>query len=465
LLYRYEVKSIQAFVLRSSRLRDIAAASALVATGLDRARDALAAPLDGELVLNAAGSATLQFPDAARASRFAELWPLVVGEQLPGAQVIAGLAPSLAALHQALQSARNSPAAPVFDAGPWVARASRSGQPAVAVERRVLQDAVHLRLQEARTDRGLEELLLSGSALRGRRFCVQADRLGPDGYLAMVHADGNGIGQHVVALREGGDIEALRRFSEALRAATVGAVRTALHEVFAGLDPDEAVLPARPVVVGGDDVTLLIQPRYALDFTARYLEAFEARCGQDERLKGLTASAGVVFAKTKAPVFAVHEVCESLCGWVKAETEREVSALALHRISTSALEPLEQTRMRSLSAEGAGDEPLFMGGPYAVGDGVGWPAVTELKELVRACGELPRGGVRQWLKVRQESGSRGAIRWDRLGEVCSSKPSWEVVDRLLERGHWRSSRLSQSIRQRSPLLDVLNLIAVTGGGR
>lgn len=460
MLYRYEVKGIQSFVLRSSRLRDIAAASALVAGGLDGPRDLLVERLDGKVLASAAGSATLSFPDAEQASRFAEVWPLVAGEVLPGPQVIGALAENLGGLHDGLQRSRNTPHADVYDAGPLVARAGRTGAPAVGRSRGVLQDAVHVRLakqDEGRLDH-FETMLLRGGSLEGKRFLHDNNGLGDDGYLALLHADGNNIGTHVVGLLQKGDVGAFQAFSEALHDVTVGAVRKALEDAM-GSEPGD-VLPVRPVVVGGDDVTLLLTPRVARSFVGAYLRAFEDGCARHDVLPGFTASAAIVFAKTKAPFYAVHDVCEALCGWVKSETGRKASAFAVHRITASPLEPFDQTRERSLSGSGAPD--LFLGGPYGVREGGGLPSASVLEELLTAAGRFPRTGLREWLRVRQDDGPRADIRWNRLAEVAGSKGTWAPFARHLDRGHWASTSYSHAQRQRSPLLDVLNLIALEG---
>lgn len=467
MLYRYEVKGIQSFVLRSSKLKDIAAASALVAGGLDEARNALLRDLSGEVVASAAGSATLQFARHEDAAAFAEVWPLVVAERLPGPQLVAALAPGLEGLHERLQQSRNVPMASAFDLGPLVARAGRSGGGAVCRDRGVLQDAVHARLKGREESRAFEVLLLDGGPLQGRKFLTDNNQLGRDsGYLALIHADGNGVGKKVIELLKENELGAFQVFSETLKRVTVQAVRQAIEATFADLELGDT-LPMRPVVVGGDDVTVLVGPEYALPFTEAYLQAFEAGCKDSgNTLHGFSASAAIVFAKSKAPFYAVHDVCESLCGWVKEKTGREVSALGVHRITASPLEPFSETMKKSLSAKGM--EGAFLGGPYAVGRTERFPSVARLRRLMDLARELPRGGLREWLRVRQEDNLRAGIRWDRLAEVATASrrhgDAWREIARSLDGGHWKDTGLEPSLRQRSPLLDVLNLNKLTRSG-
>lgn len=458
MLYRYEVKGIQSFILRSSRLKDIAAASALVVSGLEEARATLLERTGGELLWSAAGGATLRFPTAAAASGFAEVWPLVVRELLPGPQVIGAVSPDLGGLAPRLHAARNQPMVEPYDAGPFVARSGRTGGLAVARGRGGYHDAVHEVLEGRDQERGFEDLLLAGTALEGHRFLRETNDLGGLGYLALLHIDGNGIGKEVVRLTEQGDVDAFKAFSLALGTATEDAVRQGLLAVFS--PSEDEVLSCRPVVVGGDDVTILLPPAKALPFVRAYTEAFESACQQHAALGDFTASAGVLFVKNKAPYYAVYETCEELVGWVKNATDRTCSALAVHRVTMSPHERLEVTMKRSLAARGA-DLPIFLGGPYTLREREGLPSLGDLLDLVQACSRLPRGGLREWLRVRQEDGERAKLRWQRLGEVLGDSREWARVEAFLEDGHWRKG--GPEVRQRTPLQDVLNLLTLTGG--
>lgn len=453
-VYRYELRGIQAFVLRSSKLREIAAASGLVAAGLDAARARLVPAHNGTTLMHAAGSATITFPTAADARGFAEVWPVLVHELVPGPEFVAAIAPAndLRTMTERLGQARNRPTAPAFDAGPLVARAARSGRPAVGRRRGVANDAIHSVLARHHGDRSLEERLLEGT--RHHEAAFLATELPGSGYLALLHADGNGVGRHVLDHLQSGNLNALQAFSKALSTATITSVQRALE---AEIKPTHGVLPVRPVVVGGDDVTLLLRSDDARAFTVHYLEAFEEACDADPVLAGLklTASAGVVYAKQKAPFHAVLDTCEELVRWVKASSGRKASAFAIHRVTESPLESYKDARIRSLSAPGVPD--ALCGGPYLVGRQVSAPSAADLDDVVAALGGLPRGTLREWLRVSLVDPNRAGLRWNRIAEVQRHKngDAWSRLARHLNQGNWQRGSADQ--RTRSPLLDAINL--------
>lgn len=474
MLYRYELRGIQAFIFRSSRLKHVAAASALVDDGLNKARRELADQCGGEVITAAAGSATLVFPTRSGALQFAERWPLIVGELLPGPELVCALGRDLAEVGARLVAARNHPIAHAFDAGPLVARAASSGRPAVGRVEGAMVDRVVRLLERASKVAGanpggadrLTTRLLEGSRWGDQQFLRDNRELGganggENQDLALVHADGNGIGKAVLKLAKQGDADAFRRFSEALSQATLSAARDATHAVLEQAAPrPRGALPIRPIVVGGDDVTFLLPAEHAFLFTHRYLDAFERHCraSKEATIRDFTACAAVVYCKVKAPFYAVHEVCESLCGWVKQHSGRSCSALAVHRITASPLEPFSEVRERSLRIPAAAGSPFdgLLGGPYRLRVDAGssvLPTIASLDALAGLVSKLPKGGVRGWLREVQVSPERAVVLWNRLDEVCGEvhRDAWSGITSELDRGFWKMNA------SRTPLLDALHL--------
>jgi hypothetical protein len=156
-------------------------------------------------------------------------------------------------------------------------------------------------------------------------------------WLAIVHADGNGLGEIFLKFHEhiGANsaednrtyVDLLRKFSLALDHCTLSAFRTALNKVpQLSHHPDEA-LHIVPLVLGGDDLTVVCDGRYALKFTYEFLKAFEAEtsntngyCGGiipkiAEKALGigkLSTCAGIAIIKPHFPFFIAYELAESL---------------------------------------------------------------------------------------------------------------------------------------------------------
>ena len=108
-------------------------------------------------------------------------------------------------------------------------------------------------------------------------------------WLSVVHADGNGLGQ--IFLDFGMDINSnrdyvdqYRQFSTAIDICTEQAFLDAIEQVFTDIEPnseDEIIIPLVPLILGGDDLTVVCDGRYALKFTEKFLTAFETHTGEE----------------------------------------------------------------------------------------------------------------------------------------------------------------------------------------
>ena len=192
----------------------------------------------------------------------------------------------------------------------------------------------------ARDPTKLEELLQTASE----------GGVGVPSKVAVIHIDGNGVGGVMRRLDEvlsekGGalsgefevaedDSDALRTFilkiSERLDAAVKLAFRSAWERVakLARKDAEDSnrrytAIPVVPVILGGDDVTVITSGDYALPFAAAYLRYYEEATGNDPILRYLTppegqdtgpmtAAAGVAIVKRNFPFHIAYELAEKL---------------------------------------------------------------------------------------------------------------------------------------------------------
>ena len=192
----------------------------------------------------------------------------------------------------------------------------------------------------ARDPTKLEELLQTASE----------GGVGVPSKVAVIHIDGNGVGGVMRRLDEvlsekGGalsgefevaedDSDALRTFilkiSERLDAAVKLAFRSAWERVarLARKDAENSnrrytAIPVVPVILGGDDVTVITSGDYALPFAAAYLRYYEEATGNDPILRYLTppegqdtgpmtAAAGVAIVKRNFPFHIAYELAEKL---------------------------------------------------------------------------------------------------------------------------------------------------------
>lgn len=189
---------------------------------------------------------------------------------------------------------------------------------------------------------------------------------GEESYIAVVHADGNGMGKRVEAIASRYNtpaqnreyIRALREFSCSVELAATEAMKKVVDlmaDAFIA-DPDLANhhrghFPLRPIVFGGDDVTFVCHGSYGLPLAVRYLEAFEEATRRDPAFGGKPAyaCAGIAIVKTHYPFARAYRLSEQLCYSAKKmvkEQGRDGSALDWHVAMSGVTGTLEDIRER-----------------------------------------------------------------------------------------------------------------------
>ena len=182
-------------------------------------------------------------------------------------------------------------------------------------------------------DRGIARMIALGTGgdpteAQARRTLSQLEELleSPEGamaWLGIVHVDGNGVGQQFLQLAQelqGADprtyIDAFRARSHELDAAAEEAYREALAAVPEITPPGgEAFRPVVPLILGGDDLTVLVRGEDALRFTVAYQRALE-RTGK------ITSCAGVALTKPHFPFIEGYRLAAELADRTKDAMRR-----------------------------------------------------------------------------------------------------------------------------------------------
>ena len=228
----------------------------------------------------------------------------------------------------------------------------------------------------ARDPTKLEELLQTASE----------GGVGVPSKVAVIHIDGNGVGGVMRRLDEvlsekggalGGELEVAEGDSDALRAFVLkisarldAAVKLAFRSAWervaklARKDAEDSnrrytAIPVVPVILGGDDVTVITSGDYALPFAAAYLRYYEEATGNDPILRYLTppegqdtspmtAAAGVAIVKRNFPFHIAYELAEKLVERAKKvgkTAQPPCSTLDYHVLfDTTVLDPDEAIR-------------------------------------------------------------------------------------------------------------------------
>lgn len=445
LLYRYESKGIQSWILASNQLRDLVGGSALI-ENLTTAAEELARKAGATRIIQAtSGAMTAEFPDEEALQRFAGVWPLAVSQRAPGLTVVQAWVSDedgMRALFAKLAVRRNRASLQGVEAGPWVLRTGRSGAPAVPTPASIRSVARQTALDAAAVVKEVaykRALATPGVVTGGRtwaEFQAEVDQW-PEAPVAVIHADGSGIGQALIAL--GSDPEKLQQFSMALREVTTEAIQRAVETL-----PENAkgLRRARPVVSAGDDLTYIVPGGSARAFCLAWLQAFEAgAAGRVDRLGGpLTAGAGVAIVHRHHPFSQAYEMAEALCAAAKARvatSSEATSVLAFKRVTTSLEEDVTEHAVAwRVPREGG---------------------LASLTGLISAVRDLPRGTFRTWLSAF-ESGDDAYARhlWARAREVA--KPDkWAAFEQAL--------RAAGADPETGALSGTAVALAVAGGGR
>lgn len=191
--------------------------------------------------------------------------------------------------------------------------------------------------------------------------------------LALIHIDGNGLGIQLRFLRKALENQpddvfsmAFRQFSDALAKATELAAADATQWLYQTQLKGGPIkfLAMRPLVLGGDDITLLCRADLAVGYAKHFCRAF--RKHSEEQLKSLhirylkgsadllpylTASGGILYHKANHPFMLCYHLVEGLCSEAKTVTKANPkalpAALSFYRISKALAEDIRVLRAQS----------------------------------------------------------------------------------------------------------------------
>ncbi len=215
-------------------------------------------------------------------------------------------------------------------------------------------------------------------------FPTKVDELGQkdgENYFAIIHIDGNNMG---VKFRSCKNLQERRKLSREIRRKTEGAFADLLLKIIAAktenlfadiLDlKNEKILPIRPLILGGDDVTFICPANMAILFTKTLMEILNEETPKNspenltqEVSRKMDCCAGVAILPTAYPFFRGYVLAEQLCDAAKESmrAEKNISSWLDFAILHGEQAPtLEQIREREYT--GARGNLHF--GPYQVGN-------------------------------------------------------------------------------------------------
>ena len=308
-------------------------------------------------------------------------------------------------------------------------------------------------------------------------------------WLGIVHADGNGMGQLFLEFGKicgqdtlDGYFDAYRKFSLSLDLCGVAAFQEALNKTWS---EQEELIPLIPLVLGGDDLTVLCDGRIAVEFAATYLKAFQEQtkkktvleqssiipeilknkdaCEKDDWTK-LGAAAGIAITKPHYPFHRGYELAEQLLKQAKkVKSKLGVSRCALdfHVLFDGAETSLDDLRERWTLTE----THNLTARPYVLGDDGDrkwaknrlWCDLTKAAEHLKE-DKLPRS-QQYALRAALFRGPKAADRQLGLIKHRYDKFCWPTIAN--DKSLFFPEEGSNSICR---LLDALELVDLSSGG-
>jgi hypothetical protein len=522
-LYGAAVQGIQSFIFQTNKLSEIAGASELVeqiCTSLfakvigsnvnDLAKDTNA-------IVTAAGNIKYVFEYEEQCKKLVLKFPKTVMEFAPGialSQAVVAVEGEIEKEHideleRRLWVQRNKPLRS-FDVGLMAMNRSRkTGLPAMKNAGNQYFDLGTIKKESAIKDENPKEnepekysrLLkaLFGKTLFGETTLDSAKITKTKGenynWLAVVHTDGNNLGMALQKLVDNTKnthgqsyINLFREFSLAIDLSTKNAANHAYLETVKNfiLKPYD-IIPFRPIVIGGDDLTVVCRGDIALQFTKLFLQYFKDETKANfksmaERVEflenGFTACAGIAYIKESYPFHYGYYLAEILCGEAKnsakyglSPEELTPSCLMFHKVQDSFVEEFKEIRERELCA-GKGDNIIrFDFGPYYLESAQKKTTVEYLEKCVSQLegkeGNAIKSHLRQWLTDLHNEPELAEQKKLRVISMNENKLKSMGLDRT---EYWTESRKiiekgDKKIYQFTPVYDWLTIHSINQGGK
>ena len=509
---------IQSFVFASNRLKDVIGGSELVYQATSPKGWIQELGYQDNMIVGAGGNLLLRFDDSGQARSFAAQYSRRMLDKAPGLEIAlvhheyadGQLAEAIQAIQVKIEKRKceRCPSVPLLGLG-VTATCRETQHPATSLDGEGIPIAkgIDVRRRDKNQERWHKFLPADAFQRDGGEtvklaFPMELDDLGRShgdtSFVGVIHIDGNGIGQKLKdwlddrvqdRSEDTKTHKEYQEFSIALDRLTKKVFERLIERIIAAIRWDtkqggyvlqrpswqqgfalrcvakasslpELFLPVRPILLGGDDFTLVCDGRIALDLATAALTEFEQTPPLDH-LGVIRACAGVALVKTHAPFARAYGLAESLCtsakSWLREHDRQNQSALDWHIGLASSSETLRTLRQRQYNiGTDSGDKLTCRPYPlcqYSQMFEPSWHWLT--KKVLGTTNKGFRSGL--WQVHRSKLKELRELARDGSDSVKDAFEAWRVAHPSLalpdniEKGFWEDQ---------TPLLDALELLDI-----
>ncbi len=491
-LYGASIQGIQGFIFESNKLKTIIGASEIVKI-FDNIEFKKEFDLDKEptILLQAAGNIRLKIDNETDARKIANILPKYIMQMAYGITVSQALVDidndsrcknsesreqcAKKILENKLKAQRNKVTIPLDSTISLMQPAPKNARPAVEKDEKS-KDFISRSTKQKLGAQKCDEYRKSNKGIYISEISKLSNKKSK---VAIIHADGNGLG-NIVRNYTGDD---MAEFSKNLDEATHNAFDLAIAEM-------GEKFKYREVILGGDDLTMICDADFALEFTASYLGYFEKQTeallrrfknsiditsAKMQNYDGtMTACAGVAFCHEKYPFHFAVDLAEALCKQAKERSGRADSCVMFHHNLGSYYDNWDGVKERELTIVYSGEHNndvnaySFDFGPYYINreDKARLSDLLELHKFMRGNEDAPLSGLREWIEELYDNHLHARTLLKRIGSNLSKEINNELNEKLKKLHDGLSMQkliVNVAEEEKTPIFDLLQLEAVFGG--
>lgn len=506
-LYGASIQGIQEYIYATNKLQEIIGASEIIDSlgqKFDEKKDygEIYAVFDKlrendlveQILLNAAGNFRAIVDGEENLKKIVRDLPKKIMQNAYGITISQAVAPyndndygtASKELERKLKTQRNRPSLPLDISINFMALAPKTARPIVKFDDDDALDISSVQKREVhgrwfKRHPGAEELKEFGQISNKKNK------------LAVIHADGNGLGVLVKNLADevnkNNNTGIIAKFSEALDKATKDAFANAKVKTKVALGKDD--LKIKALILSGDDMTAVCDADIALEFTKNFIEEFEKETDKKKSdiKEKLTMCAGIAYCNEKFPFHYAAALAEELCGAAKkhskdryvkdAEQDIAPSCLMFHNVQSSNFQSWDKfikdeltigSEKEGRATDGKNASEIRCDfGPYYLGDTTkskNEPKVENfinLAEMYRG-EKSPKGKLREWIKELGINDRLAKVMLDRINEMLENRGEFDEALKAFYGGlSCGNLILEKDGTQKTPIYDVLQFLSVTSG--